>query len=109
MNLASLKSNEKNQSSPNLRFDKIVCVLRLVDHLASLPSSRETSSRPGIELPTTPFGLSIFPLSSGSLGSSQVTWRHNFHQIGNAFLIHLFTTFVIDGFLVHEDVRFNSQ
>ena len=41
----------------------------LFDHVASFPSSWETISRPGIEPPTTPFGLG--PLSSGSSGSSQ--------------------------------------
>lgn len=41
-----------------------------LDHLASLPSSREMISQPSIKPPTTPFGLSTFPLSSGSSGSS---------------------------------------
>lgn len=41
-----------------------------LDHLASFLSSREMISRLGIEPPSTPFGLSTFPLSSGNLGSS---------------------------------------
>ena len=40
-----------------------------LDHLASFLSSRETISRAGIEPPTTMFGLCIFALSYGSLGS----------------------------------------
>ena len=40
-------------------------------HLVSFPSSRETVSRPGIELSTTSFGLGTFPLSFGRLGSSR--------------------------------------
>jgi hypothetical protein len=51
------------------------------NHLVSFMLSRETISRPWIELPTTPFGLGNFALSSGSLRSSrpivQEPWTSN--------------------------------
>lgn len=39
-----------------------------LDHLASSPSSKETISWPGIELPITKFGLGTSSLSFNNLG-----------------------------------------
>jgi hypothetical protein len=47
-----------------------------LDHLASFPSSGEMFSWSGTELPTTPFGLGTFPLSSSNLGSSWTITNH---------------------------------
>lgn len=43
----------------------------MLDHLTSFSSSRESISWPGLELPTTPFSLGTFSLSSYSLRSSR--------------------------------------
>jgi hypothetical protein len=42
-----------------------------LDHLTGSLSIKEMMSQPGIKLPSNLLGLGTFPLSSGSLGSSQ--------------------------------------
>jgi hypothetical protein len=49
--------------------------------MASFPSSRETTSQPGIELLATLLGLGTSPLASGSLGSSQTILPHAFETL----------------------------